>query len=51
MSEGAEHGSPVTALDWVVLAFAALATALEASRLFIVALALAGISSTEKKML
>jgi hypothetical protein len=39
----------VAALDWVAFAFAALAIALEASRLFIVALSLAGISSTEKE--
>ena len=49
MSEGAQHGSPVTTLDWVASAFAALAAALEASRLFIVALSLEGISSTEKE--
>ena len=48
VSEAAEDNSPVTTLDWAALAFTALATALEASRLFIIALSLAGISSTEK---
>jgi hypothetical protein len=49
VTEKAEHNSPVIALDWVAFAFDALATALEASRLFIVPLSLAGISSTEKE--